>query len=353
MDINLVIIGFGNMGEYHYNRLQEFNKQGQHLLNVVGIYDIDNERIDVAHRLGLYAYEKFEDILKDENVHAVLISTPNDKHVYYTIEAAKAKKHIICEKPIALNLNEAKKMYKVASDNNVLLAVHQNRRWDDDFLTVKKMYDEKLYGEVNTIECNICASNGIPGGWRKLVKHGGGMMLDWGVHLIDRLMLLSDAKVEYIYCEYSHLFGFEVDDGFRLSMKLSNGLNLRCNVDTNCFKKVPRWQVYAYDGTAQILDWKLNGSAVVVKERVDKDLKPMQAGNGLTKTMADRSQSSVVELPLEIVHAEPFAFYKNFCKAVSKEEELAVKKEEVFRVIKLMNLAEKSAKNHKTIKANL
>ena len=353
MDINLVIIGFGNMGEYHYNRIQEFNKYGKYSLNIVGIYDIDENRNHYAQKLGLNVYKHFEDILEDDSVNAVLISTPNDKHVYYTLEAAKAKKHIICEKPIALNLTEAKKMYRVASKNGVILAVHQNRRWDDDFLTVKKIYDEKLYGDVNTIECNICASNGIPGGWRKFNKHGGGMMLDWGVHLIDRLLLLSDAKVEYIYCEYSHLLGFEVDDGFRLNMKLSNGLNLRCNVDTNCFKKVPRWQVYAYNGTAQILDWQLNGSVTVVKERIDKELKAMQAGNGLTKTMADRSPKTIEEVPLEIVHAEPFAFYNNFCASVNNESEIVIKKEEVFRVIKVMSLAAKSAKTHKTIKTNL
>ena len=80
-------------------------------------------------------------------------------------------------------------MMDAAERTGNFLTVHQNRRWDEDFWTVKKILEEGKLGEVFRIESRVHGSRGIPGDWRQEKEHGGGMVLDWGVHLLDQAML--------------------------------------------------------------------------------------------------------------------------------------------------------------------
>ena len=78
----------------------------------------------------------------------------------------EAGKNVICEKPVALNSRQLQDMIDASKKNGVLFTVHQNRRWDEDFLTMKKIYDEGTLGPVFNIETRVHGSRGIPGDWR-------------------------------------------------------------------------------------------------------------------------------------------------------------------------------------------
>ncbi|MFQ9800616.1 MAG: hypothetical protein ACLR23_18725 [Clostridia bacterium] len=71
-------------------------------------------------------------------------------------------------------------MIDASKETGKLFVVHQNRRWDEDYLTIKKIYEEHLLGNVYRIESRVHGSRGIPGDWRGEKEHGGGMVLDWG-----------------------------------------------------------------------------------------------------------------------------------------------------------------------------
>ena len=184
-------------------------------------------------------------------------------------------------------------------------------------------------------------------------KHGGGMMLDWGVHLIDQMLQFVKSPVSSLYCEYSYIYGEEVEDGCELSVLFENGVRYKILVATDCFRNLPRWQIYGVDGTATIADWDISGGMTRVIERQDKNLVGVRAGNGFTKTMAQRSDSSVEELPLPVTHAKPFAFYANFAAAAQGKEEPAIHKEEVLRVFRLMEAAQRSAETNEVIKIRI
>ena len=189
-------------------------------------------------------------------------------------------------------------------------------------------------------------SNGIPGAWRRVFAQGGGMMLDWGVHLIDQMLLMIPGKVTSVYCDYSYQAGEDVDDGFNLLCKFDCGVEYRIVVDTNCFIELPRWQVYGADGTATITNWRrdnVEGRVVRVNQRVDDKLEGVNAGNGFTKTMAARRAETVDELPLEIVRGDKNAFYRNFMDAILKGDKTIVQKEQVLRVFDVMESAYESA----------
>lgn len=352
--MKLAIIGYGGMGSYHAELLGQYASTAPaDPLEIAGVYDIDPARVQAAKERGLHAFSSPEEIWQDKDTQAVLLAVPNDLHAPYAEAAAAAGKHILCEKPVALSTAQAQEMYAAAKEHGVLFTVHQNRRWDDDFLTVRGIIESGVIGDVYKIESRVVGSNGIPGAWRKEKARGGGMMLDWGVHLIDQILQAIPSKVVRLYCEYSYIYGEEVDDGCDLVLHFKNGISVRIVVATDCFRHLPRWMVYGIDGTAVVEDWDLSGGVTRVIEREDKNLVGMRAGNGFTKTMAQRSHSSVQKLPLPVVHAEPFAFYKNFARACAGKERIAVREEEVLRVFRVMEYAAKSAEEHVVIDAEI
>lgn len=352
--MNLAIIGFGGMAGHHANMLEVYAQtRPKYPLTVTGVYDIDPAAAQNARARGFRAYDSAEQLFADKSVDAVLVATPNDFHKPYVIAAAAAGKHVISEKPVALSSAEAEEMYAAAERAGVVFEVHQNRRWDEDYLTVRGIEESGEIGGVYRVESRVMGANGIPGAWRKIKAQGGGMMLDWGVHLIDQMLLSEKQKTASVYCEYSYIYGEEVDDGFRLTVKFEDGKTWFIEVDTNCFRALPRWQVYGTDGTATVADWDISGGVTRVKEREDKNLKGVKAGNGFTKTMAKRSDSSVEKSDLSVVRAEPFAFYKNFAAACAGDEQPVVRRDQVLRVFRLMETARDSAERGEVISISI
>ena len=108
----------------------------------------------------------------------LIVAVPNDLHKELSIQAMDAGKHVICEKPVALDSAELEDMIEAAQRNQVIFTVHQNRRWDEDFRIVQRLYEENTLGKVFHIESRVHGSRGIPGDWRNTKEHGGGMVLD-------------------------------------------------------------------------------------------------------------------------------------------------------------------------------
>lgn len=349
--MNFAIIGYGGMAGFHEKRILDLKERGYNV-DLKGIYDIDPARGDIAREKGFHVYGSADEIFNDDDIGAVLIATPNDFHCDYAVRAAKAKKNVISEKPIGLSSKEAKAMFDAAKENGVIFEVHQNRRWDRDFLTIKKMYEEKTLGDIYRIESRVMGSNGIPGEWRRKKAQGGGMMLDWGVHLIDQALMMINAKITDIYCRASYIYGEDCDDGFELDIGFDNGVTYRIVVGTNTFISLPRWQAYGMDGTARIEDWSVDKGAdyKLVKERVETELRGIEAGNGFTKTMSPRSSKTVDSFNVELVDMDRFDFYKNFIAACEGKAEPFIKEEQVLRVMKVMELAFESARTNTVIK---
>ncbi len=355
--MRFAIIGYGGMGRFHHTKsVARYNDiDPKERVEVAGIYDISEQRCELAKEEGLYCYGSAEELFADESISAVVIATPNDLHLPYVLAAAKAGKHIIVEKPAGLGLDEVKKMYDAAEAAGVVFAPHQNRRWDDDYLTVKALVEQKSLGECYRIESRVMGANGIPGEWRKIPEQGGGMMLDWGVHLIDQMLCFVNEEVKSVYCTYSYRAGEAVDDGFALEVGFASGLTYRVVVDTNSFIELPRWQLYCDEGTAAITDWhnfRVEGRSVRCLIQKDDKLEGVAAGNGFTKTMARRRSETVEELPINVVRGEKTAFYSNFVNAVLYGEPLIVRRNQIERLFKLMETAKLSAESGQVIKVS-
>lgn len=350
--LKIAIIGYGGMGGYHASRLAETDK-----FEVCAIYDTDKSRYGVAKQNGIAscdAYRTKEDIASDPNVNAVLIATPNDVHGEYLKYFAAAGKHVICEKPVAPTSAEFAEMTDCAKRNGIVFAVHQNRRWDADFLTIKELYDKGVVGDgsgigkILRIESRVQGGNGVPGDWRKFKEKGGGMMLDWGVHLIDQAVVMFGGAPDSIYCSYSFAQGFDVDDGFKLILDYPQTV-MEIVVDTDCYIKTPRWIAYGENGTAVIEDWDLNGKVVKPIFSTERKIAGIKAGNGFTKTMAYRTADSLTVEDLHRVYPEEYVFYNEFYNAVVNGLPMTITHDQVMTVLKIMEAAARSAKSHGSV----
>lgn len=335
----LGIVGFGGMGNWH----RELIESGIENLEIAGMFDIKEERQEAARALGYRAYESLDALLADETVDMILISTPNDCHKPIAVKAMEAGKNVVSEKPVTLSSEDLLEMIDASKRTGKIFTVHQNRRWDEDFLTVKKLYDENALGDVFNIESRVHGSRGIPGDWRGKKEHGGGMMLDWGVHIIDQMLLMVKEKITSIYCKVNHVTNYEVDDGFTLILTFESGKTALLEVGTSNFIELPRWYMLGENGSVQIDDFLVHGKIVRITDWDKNDAVPVKTAAGLTKTMAPRTDDTIHTEPVVKVDSDIKDFYRNVMAAIEGREEQLIKHDELLRVMRVMETALRSA----------
>lgn len=335
----LGIVGFGGMGNWH----RELIESGIENLEIAGMFDIKEERQEAARALGYRAYESLDALLADETVDMILVSTPNDCHKPIAIKAMEAGKNVVSEKPVTLSSEDLLEMIDASKRTGKIFTVHQNRRWDEDFLTIKKLYDENALGDVFNIESRVHGSRGIPGDWRGKKEHGGGMMLDWGVHIIDQMLMMVKEKITSIYCKVNHVTNCEVDDGFTLILTFESGKTALLEVGTSNFIELPRWYMLGENGSVQIDDFLVHGKIVRITDWDKNDAVPVKTAAGLTKTMAPRTDDTIHTEPVVKVNSDIKDFYRNVMAAIEGREEQLIKHDELLRVMRVMETALRSA----------
>ena len=333
------------MGGWHTERLTEMEK-----FELAGVWDTDPARLELAKERGIHAYGSFEDLLADQSVELVVVATWNDVHKPLCIEAMRAGKNVISEKPVAMNLAELDEMIAVSHETGKLFTVHQNRRWDEDYLTMRKIAEENLLGKVFRIESRVQGSRGIPGDWRREKRHGGGMVLDWGVHLLDQALTMCDGiELQSVWAQTTHVTNEECDDGFYCELRFSNDLRYAVEVTTNNFICLPRWYILGENGTALIEDWELHGKMTLVHNWDKIDAVPVKAGTGITKTMAPRTDETIHDAPLEKAHGEWTAYYDNIYDVLRHGAEQAVTHRQMRRCLKLIEAVFASAEANQVV----
>ncbi len=345
------IIGFGGMGSWHYENISSKIPQ----INVKGIFDIRDQANEKAQELGVFVYPTLEALLEDSDIDLVTIAVPNNFHKDLSIRCMRAGKHVICEKPVTMDADELVEIIRVSEETGKLFSVHHNRRWDKDYVTIKKIISEDMIGKPYFIESRVQGSRRAMHGWRGYKVNGGGMVLDWGVHLLDQLMYMIDSPVVSVAAHLFNNFTEEVDDNIKIFIRFENGVSGLLEMSTNCFVNLPRWHVSCLDGTAVIEDWKCNGKMVqlntdAVMEWSD-DIVYTEAGP--TRTMAPRPVQTTKEISLPEVTSDWSDYYNNIVDVLDEKADLIVKPEQVLRVMKVIDLIFKADKNGETTKCHI
>lgn len=341
----LGFIGYGGMAGWHHKNLDRAPQ-----VIPYGVYDISPARIRAGEERGLKGYESSQALLSDPMIDIVLVATPNNFHASYSIAAMRAGKHVICEKPVTMDSGELQSVTDVSRETGRQFSVHQNRRWDKDFLTARKAIESGMIGEPYLIKSYVLGSRGIPEGWRCHDVAGGGMMLDWGVHLVDQLLQMVPKPVTQVFARMQHVNYQEVDDGFTLFLRFENGPAATVEVDTACFVSQGRWHVRGTEGTLFIDNWDAEGKVVRARDKSTTwEEEIVYTSAGPTKTMAPRSVFTREELPLPVVSADWMQYYHHYAAALEGKEPLLVTPEEAMRVMLVMEAAFESERTGKAV----
>ena len=352
------IIGFGGMGKWHAGSITgnkefcgiQFNVSD--VVELAGVYDIDPAKnADAAERFGLKVYESRQAMLADPEVDIVVIATPNDVHEEIAIEALNAGKNVISEKPVTMSCEALENMIAAAEKNGKIFSVHQNRRLDDYYVTMRNIIESDKIGEVISVESRVQSDHGIPGDWRKTLKQGGGMLYDWGVHMIDQQLWMLGYDVDRVYAHFDQLTGVEVDDGCYVDIYLKSGPVLRVEICTYNFITLPLMYVRGRLGTALAQTWFGGIDVVRCTDWGDHDdILPVRAAAGFTKTMAPRSDRAIERSHIEYEKTDVHNYYRNFCAAIDGKEELLVNHDQMRMVMKVIMAAFESVEKKCVVK---
>jgi scyllo-inositol 2-dehydrogenase (NADP+) len=338
MGLNIGIIGFGDMAHWHATNAAKIEG-----VRFAAAYDVDERQLESAqNEFGMKACRTLDELLSMEEINFVLVATPNQVHKQMVLAALKAGKHVMTEKPATLSVKDWDEMVEASVKAGRVLTVHQNRRWDKDYRIMREVVESGTIGKVYSIESRVFGTVGAMYGWRAFKEYGGGMVLDWGVHMFDQLLdMYPDKKVVDVKAELMSLLeaNKEVDDYFKVMLKLEDGPVLTVEVGSYAFRALPRWYAIGAGGTMQIDDFTAQAGGVTrPRFGAEGNVAPVvvQTPAGPTRMMAPRPPETREELPLPTSDADWSSLYKNLVDVVDNGAELIVKPAQVRRVLELI-----------------
>lgn len=351
-DIRIAVIGHGFMGHEHETMLSQMEG-----IRLVGFSDRDPKQLDDV-REGLKRYESNEALLADPEVDVVLIAANNNQHHDLVIQAAEAGKDIICEKPAAMSLEELDDMVRVTNECGVKFTVHHQRRLDQDFRIMKEIFDQKALGDVYMMKNSLYGFNGNMHDWHVYISEGGGMLYDWGVHLIDQILfMMPEAKITSIYADVRNVINFEVDDYFKILLRFDNHVMAEVELGTYLLADKPQdkwferhWIMSGNKGTAYVDGFEPEGKIVRTTELLTnvRGSRTMTAA-GPTRSFGPPVPGKIITEDVPKVNTCHRDYFENYKKAYYGEADFLVKIPETRRVLAVMDAVRKSAETGKSV----
>ena len=342
--IKLGIVGFGFMGHCDADMMTNFDD-----IELVAVADTNPEQLKDAPE-GVETYPNIDEMLEKADFNVLMVSTPNPSHPEMVIKGAKAGKNIICEKPAAMSIEAFDEMVAACKEAGVLFTVHQQRRWDTDYRIMKEVFDQKLVGDMYIIKSQLYGFNGNMHDWHVYPEMGGGMMYDWGVHLIDQILYMVPGKITSVYADLRNVINEKVDDYFNILLKFDSGVTAEIELGTYYLTPKRAWFIGGNKGSAIIDGFGGEGKIVRTSKLLENvPNKITMTAAGPTRSFGPPEPGRLTEEPLPAVNVSHKNYWEHFIKAFDGEEEIIVKPEQVRRVLCLMDAVRESARTGKAI----
>jgi len=315
--------------------------------------DVNPERLKQALKdfPGLKTVESAKDLANDPSVDVVIIATAPNSHANLAVQMMDAGKHVVCEKPLALNLNETAAMVEMADKQNVHLSCHQNRRWDVDYLAIKQALMDGLIGDLFYLETFVGGFNHPCGYWHSHAEISGGLAYDWGAHYLDWIVSLVPARVKTVISTSQKRVWHDVTnaDQERIQIRFAGGQEAEFIHSDIAAVRKPKWYLLGTKG-AIIGHWR-----DVVEYETDLDLYFRQHTIPATEMPADLTlyhrhhSGQIVTQNLAIPQRLHYLFHQNIADHLLNGEPLVAPLEHSIRVVAILEAAAKSAANGGTM----
>jgi predicted dehydrogenase len=192
---------------------------------LVAVADVNAEAAQAfATENGCPAFGSLRDLLANVAVEAVIICTPPDTHADLALEAIAAGVHVLCEKPLALDVDQARMMLDAAAEAGVLLTMATKFRYVSDVIKLRNMIQLGVLGDVISVTNEFKSPVDMRSRWNAKRSHsGGGVLIDNGTHSVDIVRYLVGPIAKVLVQEGPRTQGLDVDEAVTVSIQSSSG----------------------------------------------------------------------------------------------------------------------------------
>jgi scyllo-inositol 2-dehydrogenase (NADP+) len=336
-NITTSIVGFGLSGRYFFAPFIEQNSSYTLHSFVTSQKDtIYSEYPDAI------VYKSIDEVINNDNIRLVVVASPNYTHFDYAKKALLAGKHVIVEKPFTVTATEAKQLIKLADERNLVLAPFQNRRWDGDFITVKKILEAKELGEVLYFESHFDRYRPQHDRveWKNEQLPGNGILYDLGPHLIDQALYLFGMPKEIFADIGIHRQNGKVDDFFDIHLYY-NELKVVLKAGVMVREQGSRFIVHGRSGSfiKHGLDPQEMNLRSGMKPSNDLLGADSEDNFGLLHTEKD---GNIERKKIETAKGDYKIYFRNVANAINGTEQLTVSANDGLNVIRVIEKAYES-----------
>src|SRR5262245_33626823 len=344
-NIGVAIVGYGPLGAMGYHHgLGVSQTQGIELVAVVDP-SVERRKAAAADFPGVRTYASATDLAGDDDVEVAFVATPLAHHVPLTLALLRAGKHVACEKPLCLTVAEADQLIAEAAAGGRVLTVHQNRRWDPDFVAIRRAVDAGHLGALFNVETFVGGFAHPCRTWHSDASVSGGAAFDWGSHHVDWILQLLGEPPRLVQAHGHKRVWHDVTnaDQIRVRMQWADGREAEFLHSDIAAVRRPKFYV---QGTAGTLVGRYR---TVTLERIEP-------GRGYVATEAHHAEapaelvlaryesgSGISETRLPTAPEQPFAFHQNLADHLHLGEPLAVTPASVRQVIAVLEAAQRSS----------
>lgn len=345
-DIGVAVIGFGLAGRV-------FHAPFVNAVPGLKLEAIVQRRGDEAAKAYPEAriLRSVEEAFADPLIELVVVGTPNETHFELAKQALVAGKHVVIDKPFAATSSQAKELIDLATARGLVLAPYHNRRWDGDFITVRKLLDEKSVGRLVTFESHFDRFRPLPreATWKEAGSDANGMLFDLGPHLVDQVLSLFGVPQAITASVRKDRDTTDIEDAFDITLHYDR-LLAHCRATMLACDAAPRFLLHGTQGSFKKygLDPQepalLGGAKVPVMGDSKQWLnEPESEWGTLTVAPDPANPGTVIRTRVQTEPGDYRGYYANVRDAIRGTAQLAVKPEDAYRVIRLLEMARESS----------
>lgn len=327
-EIRVGMLAYGAIGDEHSRAISAVEG-----LRLTAVADTNPDRLSVAKDVvsDITTFTDSMQMLDSGLVDLVIISTPPNSHYHWAKESLNRGLNVILEKPMALTVEHCDELMALAEAKNLLLVVYQNRRFDADFITMKKLIDDGEIGEVFSYESFVGGYSKPCSYWHSDAEVSGGAIFDWGSHFIDQILAIIPSTVDTVSAinqkrVWDHVTNADHAD---VSITFLNGARATFTNSDLAAARKPKFYVLGTTG-AIIGNWDpAAGSA------------PADLPAILTVYRADGTHEVV---PNSL--ADPYSFHQSVVAYLTHNTPMSVTTRQSRDVVAIMQAAEESAQSN-------
>ena len=323
-EVGVGLVGYGAVARAHAESINATTG-----LRLAAVCDVSKERRELASReLSVRTHARAEQMLDDPDVGLVVVGTPPSVHADSVVAALAAGKHVVCEKPFAITVDEADRMIDAAAARDRVLTVFQSRRWDPDYLAMRDVLQSGRIGEPFYMESFIGGFSHPCDFWHSHEPISGGTIYDWGSHYFDWILQLFAGPVRAVSASAHKRVWHDVtnSDQVRVDLTFAGGAQATFLQSDIAAALKPKWYVLGTSG-AVVGEWRDEPVPADFPARVTV-FRPAGAGSN--------------EEQLVLSPRDDHGFYRNLADHLAWGEPLAVTAAQARRTVAVMEAATRS-----------